>query len=116
MWADAKLDGRPAEFGRKANFAQGKILSGGKSPQRCIYNVAAQETAKRRAKFGWPPVSDVAAVTKTRRNPLKFAGASQTNEPVYLASRMQHISDMHSKFTLRPHRMWNYGKRPIFDC
>jgi len=32
-----------------------------------VYSVAAQETAKHRAKFGWPPVSDVAAVTKARR-------------------------------------------------
>jgi len=33
-----------------------------------VYNsVPSNETAKHRAKFGWPPVSDVAAVTKTRR-------------------------------------------------
>ena len=31
-----------------------------------IYSVSAQETAKDRAKFGWPPVSDVAAVMKPR--------------------------------------------------
>jgi len=55
---------------RKVNFARGEIPSGGKSPRKCIglYSVAAQETAKHRAKFGWPPVSDVAAVlTKPRR-------------------------------------------------
>jgi len=34
---------------------------------RCTYRVPAQETAKHRAKFGWPPVSDVAAVMKARR-------------------------------------------------
>jgi len=45
----------------------GKILSGGKGPRKCIYDVPAQETAKYRARFGWPPVSDVAAVTKPRR-------------------------------------------------
>jgi len=39
----------------------------GKSPQKCIYSVAAQETSKHCEKFGWPPVSDVAAVTKPRR-------------------------------------------------
>ena len=39
----------------------------GKSPRKCIYNVPAQETAKHRAKFGWPPSSDVGAVTKPRR-------------------------------------------------
>jgi len=32
-----------------------------------VYNVPAQETAKHRAKFGWPPVSDIPAVTKARR-------------------------------------------------
>ena len=49
------------------NFAQGKNPSGGKTPPKFIYNVAAQETIKHRAKFGWPPVSDVAAVAKPRR-------------------------------------------------
>jgi len=29
-----------------------------------IHIVAAQETAKHHAKFGWPPVTDIAAVTK----------------------------------------------------
>jgi len=51
----------------KVNSAPSKILSGGKSPRKCIYIVAAQETAKHGAKFGWPPVSDVAAVTKAKR-------------------------------------------------
>ena len=55
-----------ARLGHKVNFARGKIPSGGKSPQKCIYSVPAQETAKDRAKFGWPPVSDVGAVTKPR--------------------------------------------------
>jgi len=36
-------------------------------PRKCVYSVPAQETAKDRAKFGWPPVCDVAAVTKARR-------------------------------------------------
>ena len=52
---------------RKVNFAPGKILSGGKSLQKCIYNAAAQKTAKDGAKFCWPSVSNVAAVTKPRR-------------------------------------------------
>jgi len=51
----------------KVNFAPGKILSGGKIPRKCIYSVPAQETAKHRAKSGWPLVSDVAAVTKAGR-------------------------------------------------
>ena len=33
--------------------------------------------------------------------------------PVFSASRVQHISDMHSKFTVRPHHVWKYGKHPV---
>ena len=29
----------------------------------------------------------------------------------FSASRVQHISDMHSKFALRPHHVWKYGCR-----
>jgi len=31
------------------------------------------------------------------------------------ASYVQHISDMHSKFALRPHHVWKYGRHPIGD-
>ena len=30
--------------------------------------------------------------------------------PVFSTSRVQHISDMHSKFALRPHHVWKYGR------
>jgi len=33
----------------------------------------------------------------------------------FSASRVQHISDLHSKFTLRPHHVWKYGRHPISD-
>jgi len=33
--------------------------------------------------------------------------------PVFPASRVRHISDMHSKFALGPHHVWNYGRHPI---
>jgi len=39
----------------------------GEDPPKCIYSVPAQKTAKHRAKFGLPPLSDVGAVTKPRR-------------------------------------------------
>ena len=35
--------------------------------------------------------------------------------PVFSASSVQHISDMHSKFALRPHHVWKYGRHPISD-
>jgi len=28
---------------------------------------------------------------------------------------VQHISDLHSKFTLGPHHVWKYGRHPISD-
>ena len=33
--------------------------------------------------------------------------------PVFPASRVQHISDMHSKFALRPQQVPKYGRHPI---
>jgi len=36
--------------------------------------------------------------------------------PVFSASRVQHISDLHPKFTLWPHHVWKYGRHPISDC
>jgi len=37
--------------------------------------------------------------------------------PVFSASRyrMQNISYMHSKFALRPHHVWKYGRHPISE-
>ena len=29
--------------------------------------------------------------------------------------RVQHISDLHSKFALRPHHVWKYGRHPLCD-
>jgi len=35
--------------------------------------------------------------------------------PVFSASHMQHVSDMHPKFALRPHHVWKYGRHPVWD-
>jgi len=35
--------------------------------------------------------------------------------PAFPASHVQHISDLHSKFALRPHHVWKYGRHPIPD-
>jgi len=35
--------------------------------------------------------------------------------PAFLASRVQHVSDLHPKFALRPHHVWKYGRHPISD-
>jgi len=35
--------------------------------------------------------------------------------PVFSASRVEQVSDMHSKFALRPHHVRKYGRHPISD-
>jgi len=35
--------------------------------------------------------------------------------PVFSSSRVQHVSDLHLKFALRPHHVWKYGRPPISD-
>ena len=33
--------------------------------------------------------------------------------PLFPASRVEHISDLHSKFALGPHHVWKYRRHPI---
>jgi len=35
--------------------------------------------------------------------------------PAFSASHVQHVSDLHPKFALRPHHVWKYGRHPICD-
>jgi len=34
--------------------------------------------------------------------------------PVFSASRVQQVSDLHLKFALRPHHVRKYGRHPIY--
>jgi len=36
-------------------------------------------------------------------------------DSAFPASCVQHISHLHSKFALRPHHVWKYGRHPICD-
>ena len=137
----------------------------GQEPPKCIYSAPVQETAKHRAKFRPPPLSDVGAVTKptceTRWNLVGCPKPANRSQPVmdrsspycgYMWRRyccltsifpivytcfdcedtgwqicamvpiwlffascissesVQHISDLHSKFALRPHHVPKYGR------
>jgi len=44
----------------------------GQEPLKCIHSVLAQEMAKHPAKFGWLPLTEVAAVTKPRRETVEI--------------------------------------------
>jgi len=35
--------------------------------------------------------------------------------PVFSASHVQQVSDLHLKFALRPHHVWKYGRHPTCD-
>ena len=35
--------------------------------------------------------------------------------PLFSASRVQHVSDLHFKFALKPLHVWKYGRHPICD-
>jgi len=56
-----------------------------------------------------------------RYSPTKLRNGAQMGifgdflRPVFLASRLQHVSDLHRKFTLWPHHVWKYGRHPICD-
>jgi len=36
--------------------------------------------------------------------------------PAFSASRVQHVSDLHSKLALRPHHVWKYGRHAMCSC
>jgi len=60
----------------------------------------------------------IALVSKIAPPPNKVVRWCQNGDflrPLFSANREQHISDMHSKFALRPHHVWKYGRHPISD-
>ena len=63
--------------------------------------------------------SDCRYMPQLRRySPTKLCNGAKMAiflRPVSSASSVQHISDMHSKFALRPHHVWKYGRHPISD-
>jgi len=64
MWANAQRDGRPAKY-------RWRPVLNAANRRKCIYiyiySLPAQVRAKQCERFGWLPLSDVAAVTKPRR-------------------------------------------------
>jgi len=40
---------------------------------------------------------------------------SEFLRPVFSASRVQHVSDLHLKFAPRPHYVSKYGRHPVCD-
>jgi len=68
------------------------------------------------------PISAASGPKLRRYSPTKLCDGAQMAifgvtflRPVYSASRVQHVSDLRLKFALRPHRVWKYGRQPIYD-
>ena len=57
----------------------------------------------------FPIVDTYLGCEDTARQSCAMVAKWRFLRPVFSASRVQHISDMHSKFALRPHHVWKYG-------
>ena len=63
----------------------------------------------------FPIVDKCLSCEDTARQICAIVPKWQFLRPAFSASLVQHISDMHSKFALRPHHVWKYGRHPISD-
>jgi len=67
------LCSNPANIGECKTWTQSEFCNwqnsvrGQEPPKMNIYSIPAQKPAKYHARFGWPPLSDIGAVTNSRR-------------------------------------------------
>jgi len=64
--------------------------------------------------FFWLSIHALAAKMQPKKVVRWFQNGDFLH-PVFSASHLQHISDLHSKFALRPHHVWKYGRHPVSD-
>jgi len=81
LTAAARVPCSNAANGRKVNFAAGKIPSGGKSPQKCIYSVPVQEKTSCKVLLTSVERRQCSDEAKMR-NRLKLAGVPQTRQRI----------------------------------
>jgi len=141
MWANAQHDGRPAEY-RSPSVRRRKVwltptarvpcsnsakkrnaLKFAGVPQtRQQISAASMGRSSPYCKDMWMRYCCLTFFSNCRYVP-ELRRYSSTNcamvrrwlflSPVFSASRVQHVSDMHPKFALRPHHVWKYGRHPI---
>jgi len=93
MWANAQRDGRPAEYRWRPLLEEVSMFN--KYFPIVDICLSCEDTARQ----------SCAIVHRWRFFCVLY----------FSASRTQHISDVHSKFALRPHHVWKYGRHPISD-
>ena len=143
MWANAQRDGRPDEYRWRPLFNAAKLwltpttgvpcsnaaktrkplkFAGVPQTRQQISAVSRQFTISGHVEevsvfnkfFFWLSIHALAA----KIQPDKVVQWCQNGvflRPVFSVSCVQHISDMHSKFELRPHHVWKYGRHSISD-
>jgi len=142
MWANAQRDGRPAEYRWRPLFNAAKF---GWRPVLECRAVTLPIHESRWNLQGCPKLANRSHPLVGRSSPYyedmwrryfnnffrlsMYASAAKIQpdkvvrwcqngdflRPVFSASRVQHISDMHSKFALRPHHVLKYGRHLISD-
>ena len=143
MWANAQSDGRPAKYKWRPLFnatvwltPTTRVPCSNADKTRNLLKLhgvpQTNETisAASGPKFTtlWGHVEEIlllnkfffrllirAVVAKIQSDKVVWCRHGDFSPPEFSSSRMQHISDLHSKFALRPHHVWKYGRHPICD-
>jgi len=63
----------------------------------------------------FPIVETCLSCEDTARQIVRWCQNGDFLRPVFSASRVQHVSYLHSKFALRPHHVRKYGRHSISD-
>jgi len=142
MWADAQRAGRPAEYRWYPLFNTAKFVtptagvpcSNAAKTQKPLKFAGVPQTNETISAASGPkftilgelllcnkffPVDTCLTCEDIARQSCAMVPRWQVFasflHPVFSASRVQHASDMHSKFALRPHHVWKYGRHPTSD-
>jgi len=145
MWADAQRDGRPAEYRWRPLFNAAKFgwrpllechSSNAAKTQKPLKFAGVPQTCQQISAVSmpkfiiiWGHVEEASVFNKFFFRLSIHASAAKIQSdkvvrwckngdflrPIFSVSCLQHISDMHSKFALRPHHVWKYGRHPISD-
>jgi len=142
MWANAQRDGRPAEHRWRPRFnaakfgwcslldcrsktrkplkfvgvlQTGKLISAASGPKFTILGGHVEDILLLNKFFSIVDTclscEDIARQSCAMVPRWRFLGTFL--HPVFSASRVQQVSDLHLKFALRPHHVWKYGRHPI---
>ena len=114
MWANAQRDSRPAKYRWRPLFNAAKFGSAASGPKFTILWGHVEEILLLNKFFS--PIVDTCLSCEGMYCPTKLCDGAQMAYfwrllgPAYPESRVQHISDLHSKFALGPHHVSNYGR------